>query len=159
MFSLQMVLVPIDFSPSSLAALRHAVELVRPQNGTVLLLHVVNPAASGFSEAETMGGMVLARFGRRLKNLANRLHAEGLSVEPHVLIGSVEDEILAMASRRGVDLIVIGTHGRSGWGHHLLGSTAERVVRRADCPVLTVKDQLATQRLEVEVEEAEGTSE
>ncbi|MBI3607371.1 MAG: universal stress protein [Nitrospirae bacterium] len=159
MFSLQTVLVPIDFSPSALAALRHAVELVRPQNGTVLLLHVVNPAANGISEAEAIGGRILARFEHRLENLANGLRAEGGNVEPSVLIGSVEDEILAMANRRGVDLIVIGTHGRSGWGHHLLGSTAERIVRRADCPVLTVKDELAAQRLEIEVEEGKETSE
>ena len=158
MFSLQTVLVPIDFSPSALTALRHAVELVRPQRGTVLLLHVVNPAASGISEAEAIGGRVLARFEDRLEKLATRLGAEGLRVEPRVLIGNVEDEILAMANRRGVDLIVIGTHGHSGWGHHLLGSTAERIVRRADCPVLTVKDQLAAQRLEVEVEAAGESS-
>jgi universal stress protein A len=158
MFSLQTVLVPIDFSPSALAGLRHAVELVRPQGGSVLLLHVVNPAASGISEAEAIGGRVLARFEDRLEKLANRLRAEELTVEAHVLIGSVEDEILSMANRRGVNLIVIGTHGHSGWGHHLLGSTAERIVRRADCPVLIVKDQLAAQRLEVEVEAAGESS-
>lgn len=158
MFSLQTVLVPIDFSPSALAGLRHAVEFVRPQGGSVLLLHVVNQAVSGISEAEAIGGRVLARFEDRLEKLANRLRAEELTVEAHVLIGSVEDEILSMANRRGVDLIVIGTHGHSGWGHHLLGSTAERIVRRADCPVLIVKDQLVAQRLEVEVEEAGESS-
>ena len=159
MFSIRTVLVPMDFSACALAALDHAADLARPQRGTILLLHVVTPTASGLAEAESIGPEVVSRFEDRLRQLADRLRAERLNAEPLVLIGSIEDEILTMASRRGVDLIVIGTHGHSGWGHLLLGSMAERIVRRAECPVLTVKDHVVARSLEVEVDAGEEASE
>ena len=159
MFSIRTVLVPMDFSSCSLAALDHAADLARPQRGTILLLHVATPTASGLAEAEPIGPEVVSRFEDRLRQLADRFKAERLNAEPHVLIGNIEDEILTMANRRGVDLIVIGTHGHSGWGHLLLGGMAERIVRRAECPVLTVKEHVGARSLAVEVDASEEASE
>ncbi len=149
MLDVRAVLVPVDFSDGSLAALQHAVGCVSPQRGTVHLLHVIDPVTGGFAEGETIAARVLARFQDRLAPLAESVAARGVKTKRHVAVGSVAEEILAVADRCHADLIVMGTHGQSGWGHPLLGSTTERVVRRATCPVLTVKERRASARAEV----------
>lgn len=148
MFDVRTVLVPVDFSTCSLAALQHAVSLAAPRRGTVHLLHVVDPIASGLGEGAAVGTGVLTQFQERLNRLTTSVHAHGVKTEVHVAVGSVEDEVLGMVDRSGADLIVMGTHGRSGWGHVMLGGTTERVVRRAQCPVLTVKERRSEHRLD-----------
>lgn len=157
MFDVRTVLVPVDFSACSLAALQHAVALASPRRGTIHLLHVVDPNAGGLGEMEPIATGVLARFQERLTRLTHALHVRDVKTEVHVAVGSVEDGILDMVDRYRVDVIVMGTHGRSGWGHLLLGGTTERVVRRAQCPVLTVKERRTQSRMDdvtVAVEES-----
>lgn len=148
MFEVSTVVVPIDFSSCSLAALEHAAALAAPRQGTVHLLHVVNPAASGLGGVEPVTADVLERFRERLARLADSVRGRGVRTESHVVVGAVDDEVLGLSDRQGADLIVMGTYGRSGWGHLLLGGTTERVVRRAQCPVLTVKERHAADRLD-----------
>ncbi len=157
MFDVRTILVPVDFSACSLAALEHAVALAAPRRATIHLLHVVDPVSSGLGEVGPIATGVLTRFQDRLTRLTTTATTRNVKTEVHVAVGSVEDEILDMVDRYGVDVIVIGTHGRSGWGHLLLGGTTERVVRRAQCPVLTVKERRAQSRVDdvtVAVEES-----
>jgi nucleotide-binding universal stress UspA family protein len=107
----------------------------------VHLLHVVDPIASGLGEGAPIASDVLTRFEDRLNRLTDGVQARDSTTEVHVAVGSIEHEILDRVDRYAVDLIVMGTHGASGWGHLLLGGTTERVVRRAPCPVLTVKER------------------
>lgn len=148
MFEIRSVLVPIDFSACSLAAFEHAVAVASPRRGTVHLLHVVDPVSSGLGEVVPIASGVVARFEDRLNRLADAVQARDAKTEVHVAIGSIEHEILDMVDRHAVDLIVMGTHGASGWGHLLLGGTTERVVRRASCPVLTVKERRLVRRMD-----------
>src|SRR3990172_13095275 len=97
MFSIRTVLVPMDFSACALAALDHAADLARPQRGTILLLHVVTPTASGLAEAALIGPEVVSRFEDRLRQLADRLRAERLNAGPPVFIGKKEDGRLTRA--------------------------------------------------------------
>jgi nucleotide-binding universal stress UspA family protein len=149
MLDVRAVLVPVDFSDGSFAALEHAVGCVSPQRGTVHLLHVIDPVAGGIWSVEPIASRVLARFQDRLTPLAELVAARGMKTKKHVAIGSAADEILSVADRCHADLIVMGTHGRSGWGHSLLGGTTELVVRRSSCPVLTVKERRSAARAEV----------
>ncbi|MFZ5877447.1 MAG: universal stress protein [Nitrospirota bacterium] len=149
MLEVRAVLVPVDFSDGSLAALQHAIGCVSPERGTVHLLHVIDPVAGGVGEGQATASRVLARFQDRLAPLAESVSVRGVKAKRHVAVGSVADEILAMAERCRADLIVMGTHGRSGWGHPLLGSTTERVVRRSTRPVLTVKERRSAARADV----------
>ncbi|MFZ5862245.1 MAG: universal stress protein [Nitrospirota bacterium] len=148
MMAIRAALVPIDFSDGSLAALQHAVGHVLAQQGTVHLLHVVDPVAGGLWAGDVVASSVLTRFQDRLNPLGELVTARGVKVKKHVVVGSIADEILATADRCRVDLIVMGTHGRSGWGHPLLGGVTERVVRRSVCPVLTVKERRSASRVQ-----------
>ncbi len=147
MFDVRSVLVPIDFSACSLAAFRHALALAAPRRGTVHLLHVVDPIAGGLGEGAPIAPGVVTRFEDRLSRLTGEAQTGDATIKVHVAVGSIEHGILDMVDRYAVDLIVMGTHGASGWGHLLLGGTTERVVRRAPCPVLTVKERRSTGRV------------
>jgi len=146
MFDVRTIVVPVDFSACSLAALEHAVALAAPRRAAIHALHVVDPIASGLGEVGPIATGVLTRFRDRLIRLTMTSSMRDVKAEVHVAVGSVEDEILDMVDRYRADVIVMGTHGRSGWGHLLLGGTTERVVRRAPCPVLTVKERRAQSR-------------
>lgn len=148
MFDVRTILVPVDFSACSLAALEHAVAMAAPRRATIHVLHVVDPLASGLGEVGPIATGVLTRFRDRLIRLTMSPVVREAKAEVHLAVGSVEDEILDMVDRERVDVIVMGTHGRSGWGHALLGGTTERVVRRAQCPVLTVKERRTQSRAE-----------
>ena len=124
------ILVASDFSATSEAAIDCARELALRLGASLHLLHVVDDPAGA------------ARRGDAEQGLAARLTPEDrrvLRATTDVLVGPVAPTIVEMASSRDADLIVMGTHGRSGLAHALIGSVAERVVRTADCPVLTVR--------------------
>ena len=138
------ILVPTDFSQASEHALAHAQALARSFGGSLHLLHVVpDPVlASAWSEAYAYD---LTTLGERLRaeaqqQLAERAGAIGdVPVTTEALVGSPAALIALTAAERGVDLIVMGTHGRGGLTHFFMGSVAERIVRSAPCPVLTVR--------------------
>ena len=131
------ILCAIDFSKTSDAALEYASSLARDRGGSLLLLHVEPPiAAYGDIPFYELQEPTIAEYKRRLDALAMHL---GLPTTTRAVIGNPAKQILAQASDEQVDLIVMGTHGRTGLAHVIMGSTAEYVVRHAACPVLTVK--------------------
>jgi len=133
MDTLQFILVPVDGSPSSLAALDHAVALARDYDARIEVLHVMpidDPLAQE-ARAEIQEAMDSA-VDRAKEELGDRV---GLSTKS----GDPAQEIVRRARDR-VDLIIMGTHGRIGRLHMLLGSVAADVIRNASCPVLTVRD-------------------
>jgi nucleotide-binding universal stress UspA family protein len=146
---LRRICCPIDFSEASAGALRAAADLARRFDGTLTLLHVDVVPGSAIPEAllETppaLAADLSAPADRVLldwKTRAERLGAP--RVEARRSVGQPAQEILALARRQPFDLIVIGTHGRTGVGHFLIGSVAEEVVRRAPCPVLTLGGEAA----------------
>ena len=141
------ILVPVDFSETSESAVRQAVDLARTFGSGLTLLHVGDKAAADVATEFPLGLEASLHDAEReclLKILApseqTQLHPVFVTVS-----GSPAHEIVRCATERGVDLIVMGTHGRGGVSHLLLGSVAEKVIRSAPCPVLVVRgDRAAT---------------
>lgn len=125
------ILFPTDYSPASESAGRTAADFARHFEATLHILHVVPPVTDPTPAPRTMVDTV-ARF------------APDLPVVSEILSGQPARRIVAYAKRAGIDLIVMGTHGRTGVSHLLLGSVSEAVVRRAPCRVLTVPAGLET---------------
>jgi nucleotide-binding universal stress UspA family protein len=145
------ILVPTDFSDHARQALEYAKELARRLGATLHLIHVVEPiiypAEWGYSQIGlTELEQELTRLAEReIAQLVEALRAEGLTVRGEVLHGRASEQIVRYAQEHGIGLISIGTHGRSGLEHLLFGSTTERVLRKAPCPVLAVRLQPAKQ--------------
>jgi len=142
---LKRVLVPIDFSESSLEALKYAVAFAGQFDASICLVHVVEPAAflndvrkvpPAVSDRE-----VANKLHHKLVMLARKEIDPVTPVHPLVCIGKPFDEIVRTAKMFNADLIIIATHGRTGFKRALLGSTAERVVQHAHCPVLVVRQK------------------
>ncbi|HKU38266.1 MAG TPA: universal stress protein [Polyangiales bacterium] len=142
---IQRILVPTDFSAHSTEALRFAADLARRYEASLDLLHVFQTTTHALPEgyvlpsAEELERIVQA-FQQSL-DAAKRTAIEcgASNVETVLLQGWISEEIPRFAKERGCDLIVMGTHGRTGVKHLLIGSIAEHVVRSAPCPVLTVR--------------------
>lgn len=138
------ILVPVDFSENTSSVLEWAAHLAEEHASQILLLHAYHLPVE-FQQLE--GAYLPADFWASVKTEAeaslerysDELKRRGLECENIVCEGYAATVIVEEADSRGVDLIVIGTHGRSGLKHLVLGSIAERVVQKAPCPVLTVK--------------------
>jgi nucleotide-binding universal stress UspA family protein len=144
MINLKTILVPSDFSECSDAALRYGLELARRFNADLHLLHVVQDPVTQPWAAEGFSVPVFEVVDEWRTRAAERLaaavpDADRARVTIVSVVATPYAEILDYAAKHAVDLIVMGTHGRGGVSHLLLGSIAERVVRRAPCPVLTVR--------------------
>jgi len=143
----QRILVPIDFSDHSKIALEHASEVCRALGAELHLLHVNEPwppASSVTSEAYPMfHEFVVEENARASKALADLAVPDvgGRRIQRATRAGHVEHEILKYIDDAAIDLVVIGTHGRTGISHWIMGSVAERVVRFASCPVLVVRNR------------------
>lgn len=140
------ILHPSDFSKASGPAFRRALALARENRAELRLVHVVMPPAfaleDSFMTAKTWRDITQAGrrdAERRLRPLVARARRAGVRVRAAVLEGSAFQEIVREARRRRADLIVIGTHGRTGVARFFLGSVASRVLALAACPVLTVR--------------------
>ncbi len=144
------ILVATDFSEDSQRAISYAEELARKFSAEVIVLHVDQPLAPVMVSPELgpaldMGAMsriaeeqrLLAQ--RELDKTVTRFRDDGLKARSQLKVGSPFLEIISAAQAEGADLIVLGTHGRSGLAHVLLGSVAERVVQKSPCPVLTIR--------------------
>jgi nucleotide-binding universal stress UspA family protein len=139
------ILVPYDFSGHARRALEEARGIAARQGSSLHLLHVVQPPTYGYA---AYGGIVPPVFdtaalresaAQALADLAAQLGGPG-KVESHVTESpNVAASIEETAKKLGADLIVMGTHGRTGLAHVFLGSVAERTLRVAPCPVLTVR--------------------
>lgn len=137
------ILVPLDFSLASLRALRVAVPLSAESGARLLLLHVVepDPYPVGLEGAVlmTVGSASGQNTGRLLQRVARRFVPNSTRVTSLVGRGRAGRVIVSTAEAKGVDLIVLSTHGHTGLNRLLIGSTAEQVVRRATCPVFVAR--------------------
>lgn len=138
------ILVPIDFSPYSEKALDYAIDLAKSLQARLTLLHVVDTISWGVAQAEAMippsvWQELETGIAEHMETFHQRTHDAGLQGETLTIRGTPFDTIIDIAKDRGVDLIVMGTHGRTGLPHVLVGSVTERVVRLAPCPVLVTR--------------------
>lgn len=139
------ILVPIDFSPNADHAMAWAIDLARRYDASLVVTHVVQPVAWPASPDGLMVtpadlfATTRRELGTSLDRSRESIEATGIHAEAVLIEGSPAPEIAELARRAGVDLIVTGTHGRTGIKHALLGSVAEKVLRTAPCPVLTVR--------------------
>jgi universal stress protein A len=136
------ILVAVDFSDYSKAALDYATFLAEGFGATLTLIHAVEPyiypedLSAGFT-IDQIDAHWIQKQKKHLEEL-RRTIKEGIPSNVVVTMGTAWNQIVTAAKSRKADMIVIGTHGRTGLKHVLLGSTAERVVRHAACPVLVV---------------------
>jgi nucleotide-binding universal stress UspA family protein len=141
MIALKRILVPHDFSDTSAAAVRYAVELARNFGARLYFLHVGDDAVSQFEEEFPIGLEDALADGVRERLLRIVTPQEKAEFNPDFAVrpGLPAAEIVQYADDQDIDLIVMGTHGRGFVGHMIMGSVAEKVVRTASCPVLTVR--------------------
>jgi len=145
MSSFKSILLPTDFSDYSKYARAYAISLCREFKAKLLALHVledpvypIDTTPFGFSPVQ----FVRERRDsaeKELEKVVEEIAKEGIETESLIVEGKPFVQIITVAREREVDLIVIGTHGRTGLSHYLLGSVTEKVVRKAPCPVLTVR--------------------
>ena len=143
------ILVPHDFSSSANHAAAIARDEAKVHGAQVMLLHVID--LPGQLKPDTVivpdptGAPInikdyaVAQAEDHLKDLSARLAKDGVTPQTFIRVGKPDDEIVRFALENGVDLIVMGTHGRTGLAHMLVGSVAERVVRSSTVPVLTIR--------------------
>lgn len=143
------ILVPTDFSSASEQAWRAARELARTTGAELVLLHVLVQAPL-YSESPFSGPRLREVYesarewaAKKLEQWADEARTAGLIVRVEARAGVPYQEILTMAKSAGIDLIVLGTRGRGGVERALLGSVADRVIRLAPCPVLSVRPAAA----------------
>ena len=153
------ILAAADFSACSQEAIAYAVSLARQLNATILLAHVLEPVeypialtVMEWSESD------LLKVRGELDRVAEPWRKMGVSIEIDLLRGYPAERIVAEAEKRKCDLIVMGTHGRSGAAHFFMGSVAERVVRSASVPVVTVRRRRAKESVPVPNEEEKGAA-
>jgi nucleotide-binding universal stress UspA family protein len=132
------ILVPTDFSGTSEAALRYAAEMALTLGARLYLIHVPGRTGEHF-EANFPHGQFEAAARKGLSSFLTTEQIDRLRPEYAVRVGVPAEEIVRYAELCDADLIIMGTHGRSGIAHALLGSVAEQVVRVAPCPVLLVR--------------------
>jgi nucleotide-binding universal stress UspA family protein len=139
------VLCPIDFSPSSLQALGFALDLARQANGRVTLMHSLEwlseniPRTSMRFDTDAFRQSLADDATQRLRALVANESRTWAEIETLVVFGRAYREILRIADAKGADLIVMGAQGSGGVDLALFGSSTQQVVRRATCPVLTVR--------------------
>jgi len=145
MVKIETILVPIDFSEHASHALDYAIELAEHFGAKLHLLHSY-PLHPGMASADygacvpaDLDGTFRAGANEQLKACAEKVTARGLHVETNATPVPAADAISAHAEALQADLIVMGTRGLTGMKHVLLGSVAERTVRMAPCPVMTLK--------------------
>lgn len=145
MLSIRRILFPTDFSEPALYAWTYALTFAQEFGAEVHLLHVIAPpprlteAYAVDYDPEKMVGSLSAEANATLDRQIEAAKSRGLVFRREVRVGVDFREIIDYATKHDIDLIAMATHGRSGLAHVLLGSVAEKVVRKAPCPVLTIK--------------------
>jgi nucleotide-binding universal stress UspA family protein len=141
------ILVPTDFSDSSREAFETAIEMARDTGARLTLFHVHHVPTTIFPDVilpitPELVHDIEHSVDQMLQHLTERARKAGVTADWQTTFGTTHVEICLLAETSDVDLIVIGTHGRSGFSHAILGSVAEKVVRKAPCPVLTVRPRM-----------------
>lgn len=132
---IQHLLVPLDFSGKSRQALRFAVPLAQKFAAKIHLVHVLpSPRKAELDDLPRLKYSAIKRLGDMSAQMPPRLRAGNA-----VLVGRPAEEILALVARNNIDLIVLTTKGRTGLRRVLVGSTAEHIMRHAQCPVMSVR--------------------
>jgi nucleotide-binding universal stress UspA family protein len=146
MSRLRRILHPTDFSPASAAAFGRAVDMAKRDRATLLVAHVLTPVMAFPPEGyvspklyQDLEASNRAAAQKQLARLAARAQRAGVKATALLLDGVPADGIAQAARSRRADLIVLGTHGRTGLAKFFLGSVAARVAAIAPCPVLTVR--------------------
>ncbi len=144
--TIKKVLVPIDFSDYSKSALKYAVNFSKLFNAEIILIYVVEPVI--YPLDFSMGQIAMPSFSTewdaRAKEELDKLAKKEInsSVKTIIKTGKPFLEIIETAKEEDIDLIIIATHGHTGVEHIIFGSTAEKVVRKAPCPVLTLREPI-----------------
>ena len=136
------ILFPTDFSESAENASNYAISMAEKFGSKVFAVHVVEPFTYTSDLGIDMGNqfqVMEATAKRFLEEAVTSIREKNIDVEGILLTGEPFVEIIKFAKQEQVNLIIMATHGRSGIEHILLGSTAEKVVRKSPCPVLTIK--------------------
>jgi nucleotide-binding universal stress UspA family protein len=148
MLSFRIIVVPTDFSDHSLRALPYAIDLADKYAARLKVVYVNEPALQvsdvawvGVDERALQADHV-REARRHLEKLVLEQVPADVPTDAEILTGNAVDEIIQYALDVNADLVVMATHGRSGVSHMLMGSTAEHVVRKAPCPVLTLKQPM-----------------
>ena len=145
MVAFKELLVPTDFSEYSVRAIDYGVEIAEKFSSHVTLIYVVEPLLQAADltwttvDFEELNKAHNEAARKQLDKLVAERIPKGIDCDAVILFGRAFVEILKFAKERNADLIVMATHGRGAISHLLMGSTAEKVVRKANCPVLTVK--------------------
>jgi universal stress protein A len=145
MLAIKTILCPTDFSEPSREALKFAVELASHFAGEICLVNVVPVVPSLASDPNFVFAvpeyerMLHAEAEEKLRGLVKKVTTHGVAVRTKVRHGDAATEIVRIAADEKADLIVMATHGMTGWRHAMFGSVAEKVVRLAKCPVLTTR--------------------
>ena len=143
------ILLATDFSPASEAALPYALTIARQYGSKLYIAHVISPEFRDLVPSEATAAKVQEAQQVTQQNMARLLRAVspcGISCQSLIGQGAIWDTLLEMVHENGIDLIVVGTHGRRGKSKLLLGSVAEEVFRMAPCPVLTVGPKASEMR-------------
>jgi nucleotide-binding universal stress UspA family protein len=148
MAQVKSILVPSDFSAPSDLATDYAIDMAFRYGASIRLLHVIEEPAiypDGYVDLPGLQQHLVNEATNRLAALAAKCETARVDVTSAIVTGRPATVIVEEASARDVDLIVMGTHGRTGLAHLFLGSVAERVVRTASCPVLSVRENARVQ--------------
>ena len=140
----QHILVPTDFSAYADQALDYAIDLAQKLQARLTLVHIIDTTPLGVVEGATMlppsyWQELETGVAQRMEESLKPIHDVGLQGETVIVHGVPFQAIIDTAKEKGVDLIIMGTHGRTGLTHVLMGSVAEKVVRLAPCPVLVTR--------------------
>ncbi len=141
------IVIPVDFGDQSLIALGQSYNLARLTNSDITLVHVIDedfikPLQEIVSSKNDYESQLHNDFKKKLEQLAAKVHSEtGIGVQTLIRTGKIYEEIVSAARDLNADLIIMGTMGKIGLKKRILGSNASRVVREAECPVITIKGQ------------------
>jgi nucleotide-binding universal stress UspA family protein len=143
MRNIKKILCPVDFSEASAFAVRSAQELAQAVSGTLIVAHVLDEPAYSLDVGGEQVSTLVSEYENAMKEKLAEVLAkfdDSVPVHSKLVHGSAAEAIANLAEKESCDLIVMGTHGRTGLRHMLLGSVTERVLRLSNVPVLTLRE-------------------
>ncbi len=150
-FDVKRIAVPTDFSETANNAIEHAVDIAKRFGADLMLIHVLETGAYQgiFSPSKKTEYHELELAQEKLQEDAHQLEqSTGLNVSQEVVSGRIYEEIVRISNEMNADLIVMGTHGSSGWAEFFVGSNAFKVVTQSACPVLSIQESASKKELE-----------
>jgi len=145
MYDVKKILFPVDFSSNSYQVADHVISFARKFDAHIYLIHVLECLVplQGFYiphiSVETLEEDLKKAADKKMEEFIHKKMQDSRAITSQVIIGIPHVEILKMAQEQGIDMIIMGTHGWTGLEHVIFGSVAGKVVRKAPCPVLTVR--------------------